>query len=271
MKNTFLENRPLITISDIYDAYVIMYVYAFTTDSVVKEECIYLTKPIKMKLLWELENICLRELRHLKGRCIPFFYNHMDGKLREALWALDLPRTTLKAFRRKLKDAAYGLMDHYGDEDDVVRVAGRTKCICRYEDHWMNLKEFQRWFKVKWDMKTIADMFCEWEWDEEYAGKGWASIAQAAHNLATASHDNFFSEFDRAVDLVHNNGTALHKMNTNPSYIHFKKALTKKNRAKTVRPLLPDCSGRARRVYAKAKRAENLFWFHEYKLELRKK
>lgn len=273
-KNIY-KKRPKLTIQNIYDAYVYMYCNSFSENPITNFDCIYFCSNIKQKFLNELENICLRELRHLDNYC--YTYSHLmqsnsfeefkdetthsidDTNLdKKDLAFLGINVEDFSCFKKKIHTIKKFLKKIYGEEG-----SRNQNKKCKYNNNLANLDYVNAFCGTNITMLNVSNIFDEWSWESGYAGEGWADIAKMTHMLRYAPPLNFFYVFDRVVDFIHNNGNVLNKMKIEDG---FEEALDNKACAKNVLEILPFCSCDARNVYAKAMK-DGRFWLHEKLVE----
>lgn len=251
-----MNKRPLLSPQDIYDSYSLMYIFLATKDPSISFDCLWTSTPIKEKFLNELENICLREFRHIGDECNSFdemfdCSKKLSDYEKEIFQDVEVGLDEWKLFRKEMIRISEYLRELYGCEDSF-----------QYDEAWTNIPKLQQKCRTKIDMKKISLIFDNWLWTESFGGRKWSKIAKVTHLLRTATPFNFFYTFDRTVDYVHNSGRMITKLNTAWG---FRKALNIKAQTPTIKELIPLCSSNVRQIYAKSMKC-GLFWVGENSL-----
>jgi hypothetical protein len=185
-----------ITPLDLYNIYALVYTYTRIKSKEAKFEVTYELDKYKNKLLCELENIVLRELRHLSGECSSWSYQ------KATMYSPILNRSLRVKISNILKKAYGG----EGDPDDSWDCQRSRK----YFKAFMTFKEMNDIIGIEiFNWNSVISFLGEDEdfnWNTQYAGKNWILFAKQSSILEKSSYQELWFTIDRIVNLCHNGG-----------------------------------------------------------------
>lgn len=181
---------------DLYNIYALVYTYVRIESKEAKFEVTYELDKYKKKLLCELENIALRELRHLSGECHSWSYR------KAPMYSPILTRSLRVKISNILKKI-------YGGEGDID-ASWECQRNRKYFKAFMTFKEINDIIGIEifnWDsVISFLGEDTNFKWNSQYAGKRWILFAKQSSILEKSSYDQFWFAIDRIVNLCHNGG-----------------------------------------------------------------
>lgn len=183
--------------SDIIDIYILMSMPEPHDEAniFIKNEKV---KAISNTIIDEIDNILLRELRHLSIDYRDYGpdddYKQYDSNIFESKYGIS---------PKKINEIVKFLTKMFGRE-------GKQK----YFSTEITLPEINDIFQTKLSYQNLANIFSgAGLWESGYGGKNWSRIAIFAGELHNLLKDTtkFLTKLDRFVDFVHNNGAVINK------------------------------------------------------------